>query len=212
MITLDQAKALGAHLGALHKATILTHDAPSVAVILLALDTVAHVLPVASPITSTIRTRAEGVSVTLPTPLGTLVVLSRSASEDPLVCAETVAHEATHAHQIQVTGGTQLVVDYLGSGELRATREAGAYVVGLWVRHLLTGTVPTPEDALASLGSGLYHLDASELTLARGIVASGVESIRLGLCPPYSVAVEALTWLRQHVPSAIVTEPHRVTL
>ena len=209
MITLDQAKAFGAHLGAKNKATILAHNAPSVAGILLALDTVSHVLPGVFPITSAIRSRAEGVSVTLPTPLGTLIVLSRSASEDAEVYAETVAHECVHAHQIQVTGGTQTAIDYLGSGELRATREAQAYMVGLWVRHLLTGVLPTAEDALASLGSGLYHLAAEELTLARGVVESGLETMRRGLCPPYLVALDAHDWLRTHAHSAIVPAPWR---
>lgn len=206
MISLAQARAFGAHLGALHKATILAHDAPSVAALLTVLDTVSTLLPVAAPLTGALRSRAEGVSVTLPTPLGTIVVLSRSASEDAAAYAETVAHECTHAHQIRVTGGAQLAIDYLGSGELRATREGGAYVVGLWVRYLLTGVLPTAEDALASLGSGLYHLDAGELALARGIVESGLATIARGICPPYEVAVESWLWLRQHAPDVIAPE------
>lgn len=196
MITLDQSRALGAHLAARHGgATVLTHDSPGVALLLAGMRYLSHL----SPIVGAVAPDLSRVSVTLPIPgVGTMIVLSPAAVADPVSYAETIAHECCHSHQAAAVGAFQSDVDYLGSGELRATREAQAYVVGLWVRYLLTGVLPTVEDAMASLASGLYHLAPEEVTLARGIVTSGIETIRGGACPPYHVAVDALAWITEH--------------
>lgn len=205
-LTHDQAVAFGQDLAARHHATVLTHDSPGIALALSLYRALASLIP--SPVTAAAEGAAaplQHVSVTFPAPFaGTLIVLSPVAVSDPVTYAEVVAHEVHHAHQIEEVGGAQMAVDYLGSGELRATREAQAYLVGLWVRFLLTGLLPSVEDAMAVLGSGLYHLDAGELELARGVVTSGLETIRGGLCPPYLVALEALQWIRKHAPAAHV--------
>ena len=65
------------------------------------------------------------------------------------------------------------------------------------------GAVPTDDDAMASLGGGTYHLDAGELDLARGVIASHLASMRAGLCPPITVALEVLSWLRSRHPEAL---------
>jgi len=207
MITLDQSRALGAHLAAGHGgASIYTHDSPVVA---LLLGTQRYVTRLA-PIVGAVAPDLSRVSVTLPLPgVGTVIVLSPDAVATPEAYAETVAHEVTHAHQAAAVGALQSDVDYLGSGELRATREAQAYVVGLWVRYLLTGTLPSVEDAMASLASGLYHLAPEEVALARAIVTSGIETMRGNACPAYAVAVDAWGWLSAHAPEAIVVEALR---
>jgi hypothetical protein len=207
MITLDQSRALGAHLAAGHGgASIYTHDSPGVALLLAGLRYVTRL----APIVGAVAPDLSRVSVTLPLPgVGTVIVLSPAAVATPEAYAETVAHEVTHAHQAAAVGAMQSDVDYLGSGELRATREAQAYVVGLWVRYLLTGSLSSVEDAMASLASGLYHLAPEEVALARGIVTSGVETMRGGACPAYAVAVDAWAWLSKHAPEAIVVETLR---
>lgn len=207
MITLDQSRALGAHLAARHGgATVLTHDSLTVAPVLA----FARYVRGLSPLVGAVAPDLSRVSVTLPIPgVGTLIVLSPAAVADAVSYAETVAHECCHSHQTAAVGPLQSDVDYLGSGELRATREAQAYVVGLWVRYLLTGVLPTAEDAMTSLASGLYHLAPEEVALARGIVTSGIESMRGGACPPYHVAVDAWGWLSKHAPESIAVEALR---
>lgn len=194
----DQAIALGTHLGGLYGATVLTHDSPGVVLALGLFDAATALVPAVAPVVTALRAPLDRVSLTFPAPAGTVVVLSPAAVATPESYAEVVAHECEHARQIAQVGGTQTAVDYLGSGELRATREAQAYVVGLWVRFLVTGELPTVESAMSSLTSGLYHLDAEDIELARGVVTSGVETIREGSCPPYEVAAVALLWLRVH--------------
>lgn len=208
-ITLDQSRALGAYLAARHGgATVVTHDSPGVAV---GLALVRYVRGL-SPLVGAVAPDLSRVSVTLPIPgIGTLIVLSPAAVADAVSYAETVAHECCHSHQAAAAGAFQSDVDYIGSGELRATREAQAYVVGLWVRYLLTGALPTAEDAMASLASGLYHLAPEEVELARGIVTSGVETMAGGAIPPYAVAVDAYHWLCEHTPDAILATGFQVS-
>lgn len=207
MITLDQSRALGAYLGARHgSATILTHDSPSAALLLAGLRYVRGL----SPVVGAVLPDLSRVSITLPTPVGTVILLSPAAVADAVSYAETVAHECTHAHQAAAVGALQSDVDYLGSGELRATREAQAYVVGEFVRYLLTGVEPRVDTAMTSLTSGLYHLGAADVELARGIVTSGVETMRGGVCPAYAVAVDAYHWLADHAPAAILAPGFQV--
>jgi hypothetical protein len=82
-------------------------------------------------------------------------------------------------------------------------------VVGLFARYLVTGDLPAEADAMQRLGGGLYHLDAGELELARGVVRSGLDTIKAKLSPPYAVALDVLAWLRTHAPEAIVPQEHR---
>lgn len=207
MITLDQSRAFGAYLAARHGgATVVTHDSLGVAVGLALVRYLSRL----SPLVGAVAPDLSRVSVTLPIPgVGTLIVLSPAACADPVSYAEAVAHECCHSHQAAAVGPFQSDVDYIGSGELRATREAQAYVVGLWVRYLLTGVLPTVEDAMTSLASGLYHLAPEEVVLARGIVTSGIETIRGGACPAYAVAVDAWGWLSKHAPESIAVEALR---
>lgn len=202
----DQARALGEHLARETSAVVTSHEDGALAVAGALLRALASVVKEAAPIVELILARGERTSVTLATPLGTLIVLARSASASPLAYARAVAHEAVHAAQIQRLGGLQASVDYLGSGELRALREADAHAAALWLDSLLSGELPSPDPALTSVTGDLYHLDADDAALARGAIVSHLATIRAGLCPPLTVAQAALDWLRENAPEALAVD------
>ena len=204
-LTHGQAVALGKHLGATFgSATVLTPDDPSVIFGYAMLDGFGALIPGAADVVDSIRTRTEHVSITIPTPIGTEIILAPAAVATPEGYAETISHECEHADQVTELGGLASVRDYLGSGELRATREGRAYATGVWTRYLLTGVLPTIDDAMSPMATGLYHLAHGDLELARGIVTSALASIAAGAMPPSRVALAVLSWLRQHAPDAIV--------
>lgn len=207
-LTLEQARDLGAHLALPRGASVVAWDSPTARLVRAGLD-LAAAIPGVGSLLDAASLRDPRVSRCVPTPAGALVLLSEGTATDPATYVEAVAHEVTHAGQIARVGAAQGAIDYLGSGELRADREAQAYVVGLFARYLVTGDLPTEADAMARLGGGLYHLDAGELELARGVVASGLATIAAGLSPPYAVALDVLAWLRAHAPEAIVPAEHR---
>lgn len=204
MLTMPQAHALGAHLASLHRTTIVTPDDALARAVRAILGAVARGVPALSDLADELMARASRVSVTLPTPGGSLVVLSPAAVADPLRYAMTIAHEIVHATQRDEAGAVQVAVDYLAAPELRARAEADAYAVGLWVAYLLTGVLPMVDDAVRSLSSDTYHLAPDEVELGRGVLLSHVETMSQGLAPPLRVAVEVLAWLRANAPDAIV--------
>ena len=204
MLTMPHAQALGAHLASLHRTTIVTPDDAPARAARAILGAVGRSLPALGSLADELMVRASRVSVTLPTPGGSLVILSPAAVSDPLRYAMTVAHEIVHATQRDEAGAVQVAVDYLAAPELRARAEADAYAVGLWVAYLLTGVLPTVDAAVASLSSDTYHLEPEHVELGRGVLLSHVETMTQGLPPPLSVAVEVLAWLQAHAPEAIV--------
>jgi len=208
MISMEQARALGAHLAAQHGATILHPDDPIPAAVRTALEAAGELSPVVAPAARAILSHLDRVSTTLPGgPLPTLILLSPAAVATPEGYARTVAHEAQHAVQIAEAGDVQISVDYLLAPSLRARAEADAYAVGLCVEWLLTGVLPTLDGPLASLSGGTYHLDAPDVLLAGGLLDVHLDAMRGGLLPPLTVAVETYRWLRTHAPEAL-----RVTL
>lgn len=204
MLSMPQAHALGAHLAGLHRTTIVEPDDAPARVARAILSALGHGVPALASLVADLEVRASRVSVTLPTPGGSLVILSPAAVADPLRYAVTVAHELVHADQRDAAGAVQVAADYLAAPELRARAEADAYSVGLWVAYLLTGVMPTVDAAVASLASDTYHLAPDEVELGRGVLLSHVETIAQGLAPPLRVAVEALAWLRANAPASIV--------
>ena len=204
MLTLTQAHALGAHLAGLHRTTIVEPDDAPARVARAILSALGHGVPALASLVADLEVRASRVSVALPTPGGSLVVLSPAAVADPLRYAVSVAHELVHAEQRDAAGVVQVAADYLAAPELRARAEADAYAVGLWVAYLLTGVLPTVDAAVQALSSDTYHLAPDEVELGRGVLLSHVETIAQGLAPPLRVAVEVLAWLRANAPEAIV--------
>jgi len=147
--------------------------------------------PLASGALSSLEALSQRVTVTIATPLDPVIVMSPAAVSDPVAEAATLAHEWCHVAQIAHAGRTQVVVDYLGSGELRAQREADACAAGLWMRYVLTGELPETAPTLGDL----YHLDAGDAALARSILASHLATIRAGVCPPLDVCVRLSQWI-----------------
>ena len=203
MIPATLGLELSAYLSERHATHVIGPTDPGAVVAQGVMGILLRLVPAAAPVINLIESANERISTTFPTPLGTFIVLSQAAVATPLEHASTVAHEHQHAVQIHARGGVGAAIDYLGSGELRARAEADAYAVGLAVRWFLLGAVPTDDDAMASLGGGTYHLDTGELDLARGVIASHLASMRAGLCPPITVALEVLSWLRSRHPEAL---------
>ena len=195
VLTSESARAFADHLASLHRATIVAPTDPAAVGARAIVSTLAHLSPVLDSLAADLETHLESVSVTIPTPYGSLVLLSPSAVADPTRYAMTAAHECQHAAQREALGFGQVIIDYIGSPELRARAEADAYSVGLYVGFLLTGILPLASEAMASLASATYHLAPDDIELARGVVESHLESMAAGLPPPIAVAVEAHAWL-----------------
>lgn len=209
MISLPTARACIAHLAALRGARVIEPDDIVSVIAHAAIDGALSLVPaplqvVAGPLSRSL----DGVSLTLPTPLGPVVLLSAAALVDGPAYFATGLHELVHVSQIDRVGGVQSVVDYLGSGELRAHREGEGSGVGLWARYLVTGTPPKADDA-SVLRSDAYHLDPPDAAFARAVVEAVLASIEVGALPPFRVVREALAWLQAHAPEAIAVESYR---
>ena len=193
--TLALTNALRVHLLAWRRATVLRPGDPALAAASGLYRALTGLLPasvraVASPVLDALDKRAERTSVTIATPLDPVIVLSPAAVADPITEACTLAHEWCHVRQI-ADGRVASIVDY-AEGELRARAEADATACALWLRYVLTGALP---DEAPTLGD-LYHLDAGDHELARGVMRSHLATIRAGLVPPLDVCVRLARWLR----------------
>lgn len=205
MLTLPTARACASSLSASHRATIVDPD--DARPWLASLEAALSLIPGAGPVLTTVRGLVEGAAesvagLALPTPWGTAILLSPRAMVDPQTYLSTVVHEIVHAGQAVRLGAGQVVADYLHP-ELRALREAEAGGVGLFVRYLVTGVRPSPDDA-GAVSSPLYHLGAEDRAFARGAVEGVLSTIDFGAVPPHSVARAVLAWLREHAPEAIL--------
>lgn len=157
---------------------------------------------VAGIVLGSLEERSASVSVTLATPLDPVVVLSPRAVADDVTHVSTLVHEATHVAVIARDGRAQVVVDYLGSGELRAQREADACAAGLWVRYVLTGDLPVDAPTL----SDVYHLDAGDAAMARAIIAAHLATIHAGVVPNLDVCVVLAKWFhaQSDIPADVI--------
>ena len=208
MISLDAARACVAALALQRDCTIVEPD--DARPVLAAIEAGLALIPGAAPLLAQARALAgdlpSRVSVTLPLPGRTLILLSPAAVRDGAAYLSTAAHELVHGAQASSLGVVQVAADYLNE-ELRALREGEAGGVGLWARHVVTGEVPSPDDA-GVVRSSLYHLDAHRRAFGRAVVESSLATIDTGAVPPHSVARAALEWLREHEPEAIAAEAY----
>lgn len=215
MLTANQLAAYERHAETVYACAIHGPDSPVVAVAGAIVRALAAAVPapasaIVGPAIDGVMGRAAHVSVTIPTPLGTLILLSSQAVSTPLSRFRTVAHEAVHASQIQQHGGVQTAVDWIGSTELRAVRETHACITATWAEYLVTGVLPVdPVEVVRSLEGHTYQLDAGDVDLARDIAASSLLSMRAGVCPPVEVCAGLLAWMREHAPEAIKAEAFR---
>lgn len=193
-MTIDP-RSIEAALQAWRPFVVIRPGDPAHAVVVGVYRALVGVLPealrgVAGIVLGSLEERSASVSVTLATPLDPVVVLSPAAMADDVTTASVLCHEACHVGQVAHAGRAQVIVDYLGSGELRAQREADAAAAGLWMRYVLTGALPDEAPTL----SDLYHLDAGDAAMARQIIASHLATIRAGVCPPLDVCIALSQW------------------
>jgi len=212
MISISTARACAASVASRHNATIVDPD--DARPWLTALETAAELLlgggatsPLATLRDSLTTSAARVAGLAVPTPWVTLVLLSERALTDGAAYLETVAHELVHADQATTVGAGQVAVDYLHP-ELRAHREGDAGGVSLWVRYLVTGVRPSPDDA-GVVTSSLYHLSGDQRAFGRAVVETSLVSIDTAAVPPHRVARDVLAWLRAHAPEAILAPEYR---
>jgi hypothetical protein len=204
------ADTLTRELAARFGATVLAPSDTVPRIVRALLSALSTGLPGAGVVVDALLARADHTSVTIPLLAGgCLIVLAPQHVADPLTRCEVVCHEMQHAAVIARDADLDVIVDYLGSGELRGLREAEAYAVGLWTRYLLTGEAPTLDGVRASLASDAYHLDAGDQATALSTMESHLDTIRAGAVPPLSVCRAVLEVLRAHHLEAIVPEAHR---
>lgn len=204
------ADTLTRELAARYGATVLAPSDTVPRIVRALLSALSTGLPGAGPVVDALLARADHTSVTIPLLAGgCLIVLAPQHVADPLTRCEVVCHEMQHAAVIARDADLDVIVDYLGSGELRGLREAEAYAVGLWTRYLLTGEAPTLDGVRASLASDAYHLDAGDQATALSTMESHLDTIRAGAVPPLGVCRAVLDILREHHAEVIVPEAHR---
>lgn len=151
--------------------------------------------------------RMKNVSLTLPTPFHTLILLSERAVSEASLYIATLAHELVHVAQIKSVGAIQVGIDY-ADAEWRAVREGEAGGVGLWTRYVVSGVLPAASEAGVS-SSDLYHLDDAHKKFGRSIVDSALLTAHTSAIPPHSVAIDVLDWLRMHAPDTIYVPQYR---
>lgn len=204
------AQGLWDHLAGLPGVVVVTPDSPLRTTVLAVAAAALTQAGVLGRFLAEQLERLDTLSMCLPVPgLGHLVLMSQAAMRDAVSGVSTLAHEVCHRDQGEREGVARNALDYVLSPELRAAREAEAYVVGLWTRYLLTGEMPEPQGVLASISGDTYHLAAADVDLARGIIASHLATIRGGVCPPIGTALTVLRYLQAHHPEAIVPVAHR---
>lgn len=206
---MDVARACLESLASDHGATVIFPDGPGHALARALLDGFTRLVPGLREVGEALSGAVAQVPITTPTPFGTtLVVLAPSAMVDGATLLEAGAHELVHVTQVAEVGGLQSMVDYLGSGELRALREASACAVGSFARYLVTG-----EDARGdhpdAVASSLYHLAPADHDFARAVARGVTRSFVAGALPPFRVALDLATWLRRNAPGEIVPAAFR---
>jgi len=134
---------------------------------------------------------------------GSLVLVSEYAMSSPIIYAKTITHEGTHDHQSDRNGHTRNAWDYVVSSEVRAQREAEAYVADLAIGFTLTGQLVDVHSVLQALGGPTYHMSRGSLALAGGLVKGAVESMQNGICPPVSTAKWAVEWVHKNAPECV---------
>lgn len=205
------ADTLTRELAARYSATVLDPTHVSVRLARAILTGLGGLIPGAGPVVEGLLARASHTSITVPLLAGgCLIVLAPQHVADPLTRCEVVCHEMQHAAYIDAEPDGAVIVDYLGSGELRGLREAEAYAVGMWTLYLLTGDLPTLDRALGALASDAYHLDDGDQATARSTLESHLDTMRAGSVPPLRVCRAVLAALMEHHPDAIVPPEHQV--
>lgn len=212
MITFRQAQDFGGAISAAYGGQIVSASDPAVVVARTLLTALSKVVPVpdVGTMVEAMFDHLDHISCTLPVGGGSWIVLSQAALTSPITYAATVAHEAKHARDIRTDGAKATGVDYFLSSELRATREADAYAVGVFVEYLLTGDAPTSDDAKDSLSGSLYQLSHSDVAFAVEKIEGHIQTMTGGVVPPISTAQRALKWFQANTPDVIMVPAFKV--
>ena len=208
-ITADQAAALSAELLTAAGAWYVDPDSDALKVAAVLMRGAEFVVPGVGATLATVADVVTSQSLVIPGPQP-LAIVGAADRVDPVRFAVAAAGLAVHAAQMARAGAVQTVTDYVGSSELRAVRTAHAGIARAFVRYLLTGEALTVDAVAADVAAhALLPLDAVDVTLARGIVASALASVADGLAPPIRAAMGALAWLRANAADAIVADGWR---
>lgn len=208
MISLDAARSVARSISGNAKILEADEARPWLDAVAAALSLVPGAGTIIALARSTLSGAADAVAgVAIPTPWGTLILLGPRAVVDGPTYLSVVAHELVHAEQASAVGSAQAVIDYTQSN-IRAFREAEAGGVGLWVRYLLTGHRPAPDEA-GVVSSSIYHLDEEHRAFARVVVTTSLASIETAAVPAHPVAAQVLLALRAQAPDAILAREYR---
>ena len=208
-LTADQAAALSAELLTAAGAWYVDPDSDALKVAAVLMRGAEFVVPGVGATLATVADVVTSQSLVIPGPQP-LAIVGAADRVDPVRFAVAAAGLAVHAAQMARAGAVQTVTDYVGSSELRAVRTAHAGIARAFVRYLLTGEALTVDAVAADVAAhALLPLDAVDVTLARGIVASALASVADGLAPPIRAAMGALAWLRANAADAIVADGWR---
>ena len=204
------ATGLQTHLSVKYSTTSVTRDTWWVTVGGMMLRAAAVPLPWVQSVLNVLDEQHQHRSVALPAlgGKGAIIVYSEAALADPLRYAVTSTHEHEHARVLKSQPDVQVALDY-ANAEMRAAAEARAYACGAFTRYLLTGNVQSADEIVAPLCGG-YLLSTPELSLARGLVASDLASMKRGAVPPHEVCAVVLAFLQAQFPAMIVPVAFRV--
>lgn len=206
-LTADQAAALSAEVLTAAGAWYVDPDSDAVKVATLLLRGAEFLAPAVGSVLDPVLAAVTSQSLVVPGPSAPLVIIGAADRSDPVRFAVAAVGLAVHAAQMARAGQVQSLTDYLGSSELRAVRTAHAGVARAFVRYLVTGDALTLDAVTADVvASALLPLDAVDVTLARGIVASHLATIGDGLAPPIRAAMAALAWLRSNAANVLPQE------
>lgn len=208
MISMDQARAMGAHFGTLYRAQIIYPDSLVAQIARAAILALRAKSPEIDALGNLIGDQLDHTSLTtFVPPVGTVIVIAPDHARDPFVLAKVSTHEAEHAYDLQQNGVIQEVSNIVGSNELNANSEGRAGAAGeIWMHYFLTGVVPDVEGSVESLRSWIYHLPETNIAEARAVLRSNAASALGKARPHIESARAALAWLQANAPELIVPE------
>ncbi len=205
MISPDQAALMSAAIISSEQAVYLDGSSEAFQFAISLLAGLISMIPEVGGMVDQIVAKAVDKSFTVPGPTGPIVVIGKHDAAQPLSMVEAAVSQAVEAHSINSEGAIQSMVDKLGSEELRAVRDCHKMSAMIFVRYLLTGNLPTLEDAVSDVQvRALVHYSEDYSKMIKGMLASTLFTISLGGTPPVASAKIAHDWLRANAKDSIV--------
>lgn len=205
MISADQAALMSAAIISSEQAVYLDGSSEAFQFAISLLTGLISMIPEVGGMVDQIINKAADKSFTVPGPNGPIVVIGKYDAAQPLSMVEAAVSQAVEAHAINSEGAIQSMVNKLGSEELRAVRDCHKMSAMIFVRYLLTGNLPTLDDAVSTVQVGaLSHYSDDYSKMIKGMIASTLFTISLGGTPPVASAKVAHDWLRANAKDSIV--------